>query len=69
MVVKRLMNLEGLSEKLFPVHQKKLVTQLIDRVTVYTERLDIDFNLGGLMDLILELLAERPDLVRTYRQL
>ena len=69
LVVKRLMNLEGLSEELFPVHQKRLVTQLIDKVTVHADRLDIDFSLDGLMELILELLADRPDLVRTYRQL
>ncbi len=69
LVVERLMNLEGLSEELFPVHQMKLVTQLIDRVTVHTDRLDIDFNLEGLMDLILELISDRPDLVRVYRQL
>lgn len=69
LVVKRLMNLEGLSEELFPVHQKRLVKQLIDKVTVHADRLDIDFSLKGLMDLILELLADRPDLVRTYRQL
>jgi len=69
LIVKRLMNLEGLSEELFPVHQKQLVTQLIDRVTVHADRLDIDFSLDGLMDLILELLADRPELVRTYRQL
>ena len=31
-VVERLMNLEGLSEELFPVHQKRLVTQLIDKL-------------------------------------
>lgn len=69
LVVKRLMNLEGLSEELFPVHQKQLVTQLIDRVTVHADRLDIDFSLDGLMDLILELLADRPEMVRIYRQL
>ncbi len=69
LVVKRLMNLEGLSEELFPAHQMKLVTQLIDRVTVYTDRLDIDFSLEGLMDRILELLVDRPELVRAYRQL
>lgn len=63
------MNLEGLSEALFPVHQKRLVTQLIDRVPVHADRLDIAFSLEGLMELILELLADRPDLVRTYRQL
>ena len=68
-VVKRLMNLEGLSEELFPVHQKQLVTQLIDRVTVHADRLDIDFSLDGLMELITELLADRPELVRMYRQL
>jgi site-specific DNA recombinase len=69
LVVKRLMNLEGLSEELFPVHQKQLVTQLIDKVTVHANRLDIDFSLEGLMHLILELLADRTELVRTYRQL
>lgn len=69
LVVKRLMNLEELSEELFPVHQKQLVTRLIDRVTVHADRLDIDFSLEGLMGLILELLADRPELVRTYRQL
>lgn len=63
------MNLEGLSVALFPVHQVKLVTQLIERVTVHADRLDIHFSLDGLMDLILELLADRPELVRTYRQL
>lgn len=63
------MNLEGLSEKLCSVHQKKLVTQLIDKVTVHADRPDIDFSLGGLMDLILESLADRSELVRTYRQL
>ena len=63
------MNLEGLSEELFPVHQKQLVTQLIDRVTVHADRLDIDFSLDGLMELITELLADRPELVRMYRQL
>ena len=35
------MNLEGLSEELFPVHQKRLVKQLIDKVTVHADRLDI----------------------------
>lgn len=69
LVVKRLMNLEGVSEELFPVHQKRLVTQLIDRVRVHADRLDIDFSLDGLMDLILELLADRPELVRIYWQL
>ncbi|MFL0798207.1 MAG: hypothetical protein K6L73_12040 [Cellvibrionaceae bacterium] len=69
LVVKRLMNLEGLSEELFPVHQKRLVTQLIDKVMVHADRLDIDFSLEGLMDLILELISDRPDLVRVYRQL
>lgn len=69
LVVKRLMNLKGLSEELFPVHQKRLVIQLIDRVTVHADRLDINFCLDGLMDLTLELLADRPELVRTYRQL
>ncbi len=69
LVVKRLMNLEGLSEELFPVHQKNLVKQLIEQVTVHPDRLDIDFSLDGLMDLILELLADRPELVRMYRQL
>jgi len=63
------MNLEGLSEELFPIHQKQLVAQLIDRVTVHADRLDIDFSLEGLMDLILELISDRPDLVRVYRQL
>ena len=69
LVVKRLMNLAGLSEELFTVHQMQLVMKLIDRVTVYADRLDIDFSIEGLMDLILELLAGRPDLVRMYRQL
>ncbi|WP_230208769.1 recombinase family protein [Solemya velum gill symbiont] len=69
LVVKRLMNLERLSEELFPVHQKQLVKQLIDKVTVHADRLDIDFSLDGLMELILEVLADRPELVRTYRQL
>jgi len=69
LVVKRLMNLEGLSEELFPVHQNRLVKQLIDKVTVHADRLDIDINLEGLMELILELLADRPELVRVYRQL
>lgn len=69
LVVKRLMNLEGLLEELFPVHQKRLATQLIDKVTVHADRLDIVFSLDGLMDLILELLADRPKLVRMYRQL
>lgn len=69
LVVKRLMHFEGLSDELFPIHQKNLVAQLIERVTVHADRLDIDFRLGGLMDLILELLADRPDLVRAYRQL
>ena len=69
LVVNRLMNLEGLSEELFPAHQKRLAKQLIDKVTVHADRLDIDFSLDGLMDLILELLSERPELVRTYRQL
>lgn len=69
LVVKRLMNLEGLSEELFPVHQMKLVTHLIDRVTGHADRFDIDFSLKGLMDLILELISDRPDLVRVYRQL
>ncbi len=63
------MNFEGISEELFPVHQKRLVTQLIDKVTVHADRLDIDFSLDDLMDLILELLADRPELVRMYRQL
>ena len=63
------MNLEGLSEELFPAYQKRLAKQLIDKVTVHADRLDIDFNLEGLMELILELLADRPELVRTYRQL
>jgi hypothetical protein len=58
------MNLEGLSEELFPVHQKRLVKQLIDKVTVHADRLDIDFSLDGLIDLIQELLADRPELVR-----
>lgn len=69
LVVKQLMNLAGLSEDLFPVHQKRLVTQLIDKVTAHADRLDMDFSLDGLMELILELLADRPELVRTYRQL
>lgn len=69
LVVKRLMNLEGLSEELSPVHKKRLVTQLIDKVTVHADRFDIDFSLEGLMELILELLSDRPELVRTYRQL
>lgn len=45
------------------------IKQLIDRVAVHADRLHIDFSLDGLMDLILELLADQPDLVRTYRQL
>ena len=69
LVVKRLMNLEGLSEELYPVHQKRLVMQLIDRIVVHADRLDIDFSLEGLMDLILELLADQPELVRASRQL
>lgn len=69
LVVKRLMNLEELSEELFPVHQKRLVIQLIDRVTVHADRLDIDFSLDGVMDLIFELLADQPGLLRAYRQL
>ena len=69
LVVKRLMNLEGVSEELFPVHQKRLVMQLIDKVTVHADRLEIDFSLEGLVDLILELISDRPDLVGVYRQL
>ena len=69
LVVKRLMNLEWLSEELFSGHQKQLLMQLIDKVTVHTDRLDIDSSLEGLMDLILRLLADRPELVRTYRHL
>ncbi|WP_425311644.1 recombinase family protein [Marinagarivorans algicola] len=43
--------------------------QLIDKVTVHADRLNIFFSLDGLMAMILELLADRPELVRTYRQL
>jgi hypothetical protein len=63
------MSLEGLSEELFPVHQKRLVIQLIDKVTVHANRFDIAFSLDGLIELILELLADCPELVRAYRQL
>lgn len=69
LVVKRSMNLEGLSEELFPVHQKRLVTQIIDKVMVHADWFGIDLSLKGLMDLILELISDRPDLVRVYRQL
>jgi DNA invertase Pin-like site-specific DNA recombinase len=69
LVVKRLMHLEGISEQLFPVNQKRIVLQLIERVTVHVDRLDIDLSLDGLMELILELLSDNPDLVAKYRQL
>jgi len=35
---------------------------------VHVDRLDIDLSLDGLMELILELLSDKPDLV-AYRQL
>ena len=63
------MVLEGLSEELFPLHKQRLVLQLTSKVTVHPNRLNIDFNLDGLMDLILELLADQTDLVKVYRQL
>ncbi len=55
--------------EVFPVNQKHIVLQLIERVTVHVDRLDIDLSLDGLMELILELLSDKPDLVAKYRQL
>lgn len=43
--------------------------RLIDKVTVHPDRLEIVLNLDELMELILELLVGKPDLVATYRQL
>ncbi len=69
LVVSRLMNLEGIAEQLFPANQKALVLRLVDKVTVHSERLEIVLNLDEPMELILELLADKPDLVAAYRQL
>ncbi|NCP64121.1 MAG: recombinase family protein [Paraglaciecola sp.] len=69
LVVGRLMKLEGIADLLFPVNQKALVLRLIDKVTIHPDRLVIELNLDELMELILELLVDQPDLATTYRQL
>jgi len=69
LVVERLMKLEGITELLFPANQKSLVLRLIDKVTVHSDRLEIVLSLDELMELILELLSDKPELAATYRQL
>lgn len=68
LVVGRLMKLEGITDLLFPVNQKALVLRLIDKVTIHPDRLVIELNLDELMELILELLVDQPDLATSYRQ-
>lgn len=62
------MKLEGVTDLLFPVNQKALVLRLIDKVTVHPDRFEIVLNLDELMELILELLVDHPDLAAIYRQ-
>lgn len=68
LVIDRLMKLEGITNLLFPVNQKALVLRLIDKVTIHPDRLVIELNLDELMELILELLVDQPDLATSYRQ-
>lgn len=68
LVIDKLMKLEGITNLLFPVNQKALVLRLIDKVTIHPDRLVIELNLDELMELILELLVDQPDLATTYRQ-
>jgi DNA invertase Pin-like site-specific DNA recombinase len=69
LIVQRLANLEGLSETLFPVNQKRILQLLVDRVTVHLDRLQIDLSFDGFMTLVYELLADHPNLVAEYRKL
>ncbi len=69
LVIDKLMKLEGITNLLFPVNQKALVFLLIDKVTAHSDRLEIVLNLDELMELIFELLADKPELAATYRQL
>tara|TARA_B100000745_G_C20126135_1_gene385722 strand:+ start:45 stop:1211 length:1167 start_codon:yes stop_codon:yes gene_type:complete len=69
LVTRRLTNLEFFSEELFPVNRMHVVLQLVDRVTVHSNRLDIAISREGLMSLIFELISDKPDLVSVYRQL
>ena len=69
LVVRKLQNLEGISEYLFPIYQKHIFLQIIKRITLHRDKLDFTLNLDGLMDLILELLSDKPDLAANYRSL
>ena len=50
---------------LWPVHQKRIFRQLIDRVTVGPDHFIVRVTVDGLVDLIFELLNEKDlDVIR-----
>lgn len=69
LIVRRLANLEGMSETLFPETQKRVLQLLVARVTLHLDHLKIDLSLDGFMVLLYELLEDQPNLVAEYRKL
>ena len=69
MVEGTLKSLAAVFDQLFPVNQYHILTNLIHRVTVHADKLDVKINLEGLLELVFGLLSDHPELVAVYRQL
>jgi hypothetical protein len=65
LIAARLAKLDRVFDLLWPVHQKRIFRQLIDRVTVDPDHFVMRVTVDGLIDLIFELLDERGlDVIR-----
>ena len=69
MIERTLKNLAAVFDQLFPVNQYHILTKLIDRVTVHADKLNVQINIEGLLELVFELLSDQPEVVAVYRQL
>ena len=69
MIERTLKSLAAVFDQLFPVNQYHILTKLIHRVTVHADKLDVQINIEGLLELVFELLSDQPEVVAVYRQL
>lgn len=60
-ITEALQNLEALWSELFPAEQRRILELLLERVDVFTERVDIKFKTEGLGRMAQELLAYRKN--------
>ena len=64
-----LKSLAAVFDQLLPVNQYHILTKLIHRVIVHADKLDVQINIEGLLELVFELLSDQPEVVAVYRQL